>query len=267
MTYLFESLLSGDDRAVSTALEQLMDRMTSWARNELRKRGSPQRADLQPESLVQSVVASALQRILHSSKDAEHFEATLRQALKHKRIDRIKRGGAHGPVRAFADYREEVESAIASTPSPAIRSEEDADAVEDVARFDSFREVVCGPGGLDREQWKLLDSHLVRQVSLGDIAQGLGINREAAKQRYATVRRRALGAVHGHMARRLSMPARHVAHEAFVTRATVDSIGDALGMSEADVVFLFLDEIVPALSAQFGSLGMRVIAGLLGARD
>ncbi|MBL9149508.1 MAG: sigma-70 family RNA polymerase sigma factor [Phycisphaerae bacterium] len=266
MASLFESLRHGDERGLHAAIETMAARMTSWAKGELRKRGINARSDLQPESLVQSVMAGGFERILRNAKDPEHFEATIRLALKHKLIDRLKRGGAMGPVRAFADFREEAENAMAALPTNGPRFEADLDAHKEFAKFDRFHRALTGADGLDATQWKILEDHLVHERSLGDIANDLGIQREAAKQRYATIRRRALALVHGHIARGLSTIAKMVAQKAFLDRADLDAISGATGLSEADVVFTLADEIVPAIVAQYGTAGAQVVAGLLGSR-
>lgn len=266
MASIFESLRDGDERGLQSAIETMAARMTTWAKGELRKRGIAARADLQPESLVQSVMAGGFERIVRTAKDPEHFEATIRLALKHKLIDRLKRGGAMGPVRAFADFREETESALAALPANGPRFEADRDAHEEFAKFDRFRAALTGPDALDATQWKILEDHLVHARSLGDIANDLGIQREAAKQRYGTIRRRALAALHGPIASNLSAIARIVLQKAFIDRADLDAIGDATGLTEADVIFTLADEIVPAIISLYGTAGAQVVAGLLGSR-
>jgi len=260
MAQLYEALLVGDGRSADRAVVEVLARMKTWARSELRRRGIAGGADLQSESIAHSAMGLGLHRLLLKAHDAEHFEALLRTALKHKLLDRLKRGGAAGRVRAFADFREDGDSAF---DPHAPRSESDHDARQERSKFRHLEAVLTAKGALTAEQWSLVEAHLVRDRTLGEIATELGIGREAAKQRYATVRRRALCAICDDVEPKLNRETRLVARQIFVERQALPMVADASEISEADVIFVSLEEIIPALFEAYGSFGTSIVGGLL----
>ncbi|MFO0828632.1 MAG: ECF-type sigma factor [Phycisphaerales bacterium] len=256
---LYHVLVSGERVAVERAIAEIFKQLTAWASHELRRRGL-RGADFQSDSLAGSAMRDGPQSLVERAKDAQHFEALLRTRLHGKIIDRVRKGGRNGRVRAFGDL---AENAILDPAAPHSEDDVDLHEHEEEVGFERLRRVLLSPGGLSEEHWRLVEDHLVRQRSLGEIAGELGINRDAAKQRFATARRRAARAVFRDIEPRLSPETRAIASDAFTKRDDATTIAARHGLTEAEVLFVSLDVLVPLLMSRYGLTGTRVLTGLL----
>jgi DNA-directed RNA polymerase specialized sigma24 family protein len=236
----------------SDELHATLSRLEASARAFLAKRGIPPRPDLQPASVVHSVVARALDR-RPDANDCEHLLAILHTAVEQKIIDRLRRGGRGGRERTEADLGAPVDGAAPATPRSAT-----ADDEQGAVRL----RAILSRAAPSADTARLVELHLFQGLSLGEAAKSLGISRDAAKDRYHSARSRVLDALLVPLRRTLSPDDTRIADAIFSERLDVAGAAAALGLGESSVRERMTEAVIPAILAAYGSHGAAAMTTL-----
>ncbi|MBL9149695.1 MAG: hypothetical protein JNM94_13480 [Phycisphaerae bacterium] len=236
----------------SNELQATLDRLEAAARAIIAKRGIPPRADVQPASVVQSVIARALDK-RPDANDGEHLLAILHTAVEQKIIDRLRRGGRAGRERTEADLGAPVDGV-----SPATQRSATSDDEQGAVRL----RAIMSRAAPSAETARLVELHLFHDLSLGEAAKSLGISRDAAKDRYHSARSRILDALLVPLRRALAADDARVADAIFIERLDVAGAAAILGVEEATVRTRLTDAVIPAILAAYGSHGAAAMTTL-----
>lgn len=267
----------GEDAAARTALDRLRSGIKSeqsrvigslYTRlNERAERiaakmlgAKAQRVDLQPESVVMSVMARELPRLAVVCRDDQHLEARLVTAIRNRFIDRLraKKHFNQGPQ----DERTRAEPADSDDGpgSVVIAFEQSGHEREALARLVRTLTAACK----DEDERTMVVQFLVKNQSWSAVAAQLGKNETAAKVAFSRLRQRLLTRVTEPLRLSLSGPEWGVVQAICIERRTVGEAAAELGTTRERVMEVFQSRILPALRAEYGVAGIESLVRLIG---
>lgn len=218
------------------------------------------RVDLQPESVVMSVMAKELPRLAVVCVDDQHLEARLVRAIRNRFIDRL-RIKKHVNQDA-GDERTRIDP-LASDDGPGsvvIAFEQSSHERDALAKLVRTLAAACKNG----DERTMVEQFLVRSQSWSAVASQLGKNEAAAKVAFSRLRQRLLEHVTEPLRFSLSGPEWAVVQAICVERRTVSDAAAALNTSQEHVLSVFQSRILPALRAEYGVAGIESLVRLIG---
>jgi DNA-directed RNA polymerase specialized sigma24 family protein len=242
------SLRGGADTADAALLDLRRD-LVGWAARELGSMG--RRVELDPESIVQSVLAREASRAIEEANDDRHLWSRLRLAVRHKIIDRKRALARRGNVEWTFD----------------AAAREDA-TVEEIARDlprRAFGEVVAAAFD-DATKRRAIEAVLLEGRGTADVARECGMSDDAL--------RAALSRARPALARELIEPLREFlpadewrfCQEVVVGRQSIDAAAALVGWTPAEARDRAGDCIVAGLVAVYGPGAATWLPRVLGLR-
>lgn len=258
---LLAELRSNDPHRVRNAIERLTDELAVHARAKLAERRD--RADFQPESIVQSVLLKELAPGTSGFKDAQHLNARLRLAVNHKIYDRVAKGGHAAEIaRERHGTNDDEFEAPATGPGPAtqvigieLSAQDKILAIELEKRLSA---------DLDTEERRLVELCVLQGLDGRTAAATLGISDAAARQRLSRLRQQLRGRALEPLQAKLSSVEWAALHACLVQRMAPQTVARLLGVSEQELGNILERLIVEEVPRVLGRRGVEIFNRLLG---
>lgn len=224
------------------------------------------RVDLQPESVVASVIADELPNAIGRCQDEAHLRARLITAVQHKIIDRLRKGGDKGPPAQFS--QRDMASSIApaspaADPGPRTQVADAESLAQAIEAHDRFREIVLAHAK-NPEERIILDEYVLVGKDWADIARSAGLTVDVAKQRLSRRRRGLLQEVCEPLRAQLDGESWAVAEGVIVERRSPAALAASLGITEQEVRDIFAARVVPEFKSLYGKDAYDGLLRLMG---
>jgi DNA-directed RNA polymerase specialized sigma24 family protein len=260
-----ERLRSASKTEQGRAINSLYARINERAeRMAVKMMGSKaQRVDLQPESVVMSVMAKELPKLAVVCNDDQHLEARLLRAIRNRFIDRLRARKDVNPDSRDADG----EQANFDTADGGDGPRSVVMAFEQSGHErDALLKLVCRLTAACKsdDERTMVEQFLVKNQSWSVIASQLGKNETAAKVAFSRLRQRLLEHVMEPLRFALSGPEWAVVQNLCVERRTLGEAAAAVGASTEHVMGVFQTRVLPALRAEYGAAGIESLVRLIG---
>jgi DNA-directed RNA polymerase specialized sigma24 family protein len=251
------AVFRGDDqRAKEQAAAELRQLLVDYAAVVL---GSGRRrVDLDPESVVGSVIVRELPRAIRVCNDEDHLANLLRCAVRHKIYDRR---GRKRPDDLF-------ETALRRGPAvrqvgPATQAAHLESCAGDRRSYESLVAHLRAADLSDRER-QLIELFVLQGLSWKAVAAQLGMSDGAAKTAMSRLRATVLPYVFEQLHEDLAQDEWTIARMLLVDRATPKTVAAEIGSSEDEVRRLFVDRILSHVMGRYGKRGLELLLLLIG---
>jgi DNA-directed RNA polymerase specialized sigma24 family protein len=260
-----EGLRSANRIEQGRAIQSLYQRINERAeRMALKMMGEKSlRVDLQPESVVLSVMARELPKLAVVCNDDQHLEARLLRAIRNRFIDRLRARKDVNPDSRGDDGESENFDAMGTGEGPqsvVIAFEQSIHEREALLKLVSRLTATCKSD----DERTMVEQFLVKNQSWSAIAKQLGKNENAAKVAFSRLRQRLLESVLAPLRLAISGPEWAVVHHLCLERKSVEESAAAVGVDRAHVLTVFQTRILPALRAEYGAAGIESLVRLIG---
>lgn len=213
------------------------------------------RADLNPESVVLSVLGGQLGRVVVRCNSDEHLLAFLKVAVKHKYLDRLKSRQSRN-----ADDDLVVP---ASGPGPATHAFLAESAMHDIGGYSRLVDVLKRACSSDADE-VMVGQFLLADKGWSAVAEQLNKKVSAAKVAFHRLRENLLIAAIGPLEQVLPPAEWRVARAVCIERLSPASAAEMLDIPEDTLRQTFQSRVLPELRALYGSPGVSVIHRLMG---
>ena len=256
--HLLEMLRRGDRSGRGEAIADMQQQLGQFARRYLgRQEGQ---ADLQADSIVQSVMGRVFAEGLDQFHDDEHLRAGLHQRVKHLILDRKKKNRPGAMPRGEEDDTIEATGAGPGPGTQVARHEEDALAEK---RRRAFVDT-CMATPLTERQRRLLAACL-DGGSWSSVAETLEMSVGAAKKMMSDIRPKVLAHVFEPLRTRVDGRCWALIELHFVQRRSIETSSSALGLDVDTAQRLLKHEIETAIVDHIGGVGgLQLFERLLG---
>jgi DNA-directed RNA polymerase specialized sigma24 family protein len=255
-----------DDASLRRALQRLVDEVLVPAA--IRETGARRnQVEFLPESVVQSVIADDLARAIRECVDETHLRARLVRAIRHRVIDRTRKGGAAGAPRHWAIGPErggQEPAAHSAERPPAMALARESALLDETAYRSLCATILQAPR--DRTDRLLLEGYVLEGRRWDDVASTAGVSSAAARQRLTRLRSALLAKLCLPLRTMLDGESWAIAEALLVHRRAPADVGIALGLSSVQVERICRQRIVPTLALLHGDRGVTAILRLLGNR-
>lgn len=259
---VLDRLRSGSKTEQGRVIDSLYARLNQRAERIAARMLGPKarRVDLQPESVVMSVMAKELPKLAVVCQDDQHLEARLLRAIRNRFIDRLR---ARKHVNADSrDERTRVD-AVDTGDGPGsvvVAFEQSTHEREALAKLVRTLAAACK----NDDERTMVEQFLVKNQSWSAVASQLGKNETAAKVAFSRLRQRLLEQVMEPLRFALSGPEWGVVQAICIERKTVVEAAASLATTQERVVDVFQSRILPALRAEYGVAGIESLVRLIG---
>lgn len=227
------ALRGTDESARAGAIVELHRELVWWARRQLGAAAA--RVDLDPESIVQSVIARESARAVEAATDDHHLWARLRQAVDHKIIDRRRAAQRH----AMSPLEDVAARVYAAADSP--------DGLPRATLGDVIASVASEPA-----RRKILEAILIEGLTCAEVARANASTEEALRAMLTRARPALLRAVIEPLRTFLAADEWRLCQEIVASRRGIAEAGQILGWSDDEVEQHTGDGIVAGLVAVYG---------------
>jgi len=257
---LLHALRQGDTAEKNAAMLDLQQRLQRQAGAYLGRQAG--QADLQVESIVQSVIGGALADGFDRYHDDEHLQAGLRQRVKHLILDRKKK---HRPGAMPHGDDDQTIDPSADGPGPgtqvAQREQKQIARRQRQAFIDR-----CLAAPITQRQQQLLAAHLEGR-SWQEIADSQGTTLGAAKKMMSEMRPKVLAHILEPLRAKVDGRCWGLIELHFIKRRSIETAASALGLSIEATQRLIEREIRTAIVDHLGGPeALAVFERLLGYR-
>lgn len=248
-------------RAIGTLYDRINVRAERMAQKMLGSKA--QRVDLQPESVVMSVMAKELPKLAVVCNDDQHLEARLLRAIRNRFIDRLRARKDVNPDSRDAQGDQTSFDATdgAAGPRSVVVAYEQSDHERDALAKLVFR--LTGACKNEDER-TMVEQFLVRNQSWSSVASQLGKNETAAKVAFSRLRQRLLEQVMEPLRFSLSGPEWAVIQSVCVERRSLSDAAVRVGTNPEHILSTFQTRVLPALRAEYGAAGIESLIRLIG---
>ena len=248
----------GDDQGMHKLIDELLlpyaKRVSS---------GKKDRVDLQPESLIASVIEDHLDEAIQASGGSEHAVNNLRQAIKYKFLDRLRKGGKAGQPDQFSQGDPDNSyDPQANQFGPMTIVEADDTAHADEKRHEHFCELVLGVCSDDADR-VILTGYLIGGEGWPDVAQEAGLSEPAARKRMSRLRGQVLTRLIEGVRDELNAEMWVIAEGAMINRQPAQVLAQAVGRTEQQVERMMMSVVTDCLALRYGAAAIEPIGKLL----
>lgn len=249
---ILDGLRSGDPDRINQAYELLTENLVFYARSLLRTRFN--QVNLQEGSIVQSAIASLVERGADQFDNEDHLQGRMRIEVLRKIQDRIK-------ARSNRSLQENDsgiglgEERVTDGPGIATR------IAEGECVFDARGLMLAG---LDRSDRELVDLCLFQGLDSRKAGEQLGVAPEVIRQRLTRLRPRLRASLLEPVRRRLDPKEWEILDVLVVARIDPSEAIERLGMTPSLMAEELLRLLGDVVRPMIGEEGCRVLDGLMG---
>lgn len=221
------------------------------------------RVDLQPESVVISVLVKELPKLAVVCNDDQHLEARLLRAIRNRFIDRLRARKEINP-----DSRDaRGDQTTFDTPDDAdgprsiiVAFEESRVEQEALARLVTRLTAACKTN----DERTMVEQFLVKNQPWSSIASQLGKNETAAKVAFSRLRQRLLDHVMQPLRPSLSGPEWVIVQALCIDRRSLPETAVLASSTPQSVHNIFQTRVLAALKVEYGQAGIESLIRLIG---
>ncbi len=247
------------------AIDKLYNRINQRAERMAAKMlgSKAQRVDLQPESVVMSVMVKELPKLAVVCNDDQHLEARLLRAIRNRFIDRLRARKDVNPE--SRDSKGEATSFDttdgAAGPRSVVAAYEQSNHERDaLAKLVSRLTGACK----NDDERTMVEQFLIRNQSWSAVASQLGKNETAAKVAFSRLRQRLLEQVMEPLRFVLTGPEWAVIQYVCIERRSLNDAAQKTGSTAQHIVGVFQSRVLPALRSEYGAAGIESLIRLIG---
>lgn len=221
------------------------------------------RIDLQPESVVMSVMGRELEKLVEVCNDDQHLVARALRAIRNRYIDRL---------RARKDINPDSRNASGDRTTFDTPDDQDgprtivADYEESRAEHDALTRLVTRLAGACKtdDERTMVEQFLLKAQPWSAIASQLGKNETAAKVAFSRLRQRLLETVMQPVQASLAPAEWAVVQAICIDRRSLPDAAEAARGTPQSVLATFQTRILPALRTEYGAAGIESLIRLIG---
>jgi len=248
-------------RAIDTLYVRINQRAERMAAKMLGSKAN--RVDLQPESVVMSVMAKELPKLAVVCNDDQHLEARLLRAIRNRFIDRLRARKDVNPDSRDAEGEQTNFDAAAAGAGPrSVIAAYEESRVEQEALGKMVIRLTAACKTNDERT--MVEQFLVKNQSWSSVASQLGKNETAAKVAFSRLRQRLLDHVMQPLQFALSGPEWAVVKCVCIDRRSLTEAANITGSNAPHVLAIFQSRVLPALRAEYGAAGIESLIRLIG---
>ena len=228
--------------------------------------GKRDRVDLQPESLIASVIKDHLDQALEASDGSEHAANNLKGAIRHKFLDRLRKGGKAGPALQFSQREAGGPDPCADEAGPYTYVMESDRLRVDAQRFEQFKRIVSDNCSDDADR-EVMQGYLFDRKGWTEVAKQSGLGEAAARKRLSRMRAKVLSGVLQPLREQMPAELWAIAEGAMVKRQSYDVLTAALGKSAEEIERCMARIVSDYIAELYGASCIEPIALLLPKRS
>ncbi len=228
--------------------------------------GKKNQVNLQPDSVVQSVLLDELPKAMEQCETEDHLRARLAQAVRHRVIDRTRKGGRAGSPE-HESQRPEGAPAFDGAARGRSPLSELASRESDLRHADSYEQFACWlleQAGGDQADEALLRLYVLGGAPWAGVAEAAGLSEAAARKRLSRMRSRLMPAIIEPLRDELDSRTWLIAEGLFIRHEGPVLLARSSGLEESAIERSLGQEIAPALKRLYGVPSLEPIWRLVG---
>lgn len=221
------------------------------------------RVDLDPNSVIISVLGRDLEKLVEASVDDRHLIARTLTAIRHRYIDRLRARKDVNPHsrNASGDHTTFDTPGSDDGPGTIVADYEQSSAEQEAnTRLVTRLALACK----SEDERTMVEQFLLKAQPWSAIASQLGKNETAAKVQFSRLRQRLLETVMLPLKPALAADDWAVVQAICIDRRSLPDAAASVGGTPKSVLTTFQERILPALRTEYGAAGIESLIRLIG---